>query len=50
MAYQSNHVDEMLESSFVRFLMDFDDPKTKEKMLKKLAKHKSFWQKKREIF
>ena len=32
MAYQSDTVDEMLESSYVRFLMDFDDPTTAEKV------------------
>jgi len=35
-AYESDDVDKMLDSSFVRFLMDFDDPKTKDKMLAEL--------------
>jgi ATP-dependent exoDNAse (exonuclease V) beta subunit len=37
MAYLSDDVDGMLQSSFVQLLMDFDDKTTKEKMLKALA-------------
>jgi len=36
MAYLSDEVDGMLESSFVRLLMDFDDKTTKQKMLDEL--------------
>jgi ATP-dependent exoDNAse (exonuclease V) beta subunit len=31
-AYQSDNVDQMLDTSYVRFLMEFADPKTKERM------------------